>query len=294
MKTANLNPAGEKALDIARGRAGKARAGTPGPTFIDTDGGESTSPDIYVYGATVLEDDDLDATILTITGGGIGNDTDGGVTDGTTSVSPVTSITVPDGGLTDLGSGAISLHFLTNRNGEQHTLFVTNSAGSTLELDLGSYNFFDLTLDDDCTLTFADPPPSGVMAQWTILLRQGTGAPFTVTWPAAVEWADTDGTTGGAAPTLYTAEGAQDEIVITTLDGGVSYGGSQQRSAGASVGALDDLSDVTITSPASGDGLRYIGGVWINANLHDEPMIATDGTVMVTGTLEPMMHEVAW
>lgn len=87
------------------------------------------------------------------------------------------------------------------------------------------------------------------------------------------------------------------EAIIQRTSGGVwqisrDLGGSWESLGGTST--LDSLSDVTITSVASGDALRYIGGVWINANLHDENMIATDGTVMVSGILEPMMHEVAW
>jgi hypothetical protein len=51
---------------------------------------------------------------------------------------------------------------------------------------------------------------------------------------------------------------------------------------------------VTITSPATGDRLRYNGSVWVNANLHDEPMIASDGSIQTDGLLNPQMHEVAW
>ena len=58
--------------------------------------------------------------------------------------------------------------------------------------------------------------------------------------------------------------------------------------------ALNDLSDVTITSAAAGDKLRHNGSGWSNANLHDEPMVLYDGTVMLDGNGNPMMHEVAW
>lgn len=64
--------------------------------------------------------------------------------------------------------------------------------------------------------------------------------------------------------------------------------------AAVGASALDDLSDVTITAAATGDKLRYDGTGWVNANLHDEPMVLYDGTVMLNGNGDPMMHEVAW
>jgi hypothetical protein len=32
----------------------------------------------------------------------------------------------------------------------------------------------------------------------------------------------------------------------------------------------------------------------VNANLHEEPMIASDGSIQTDGLLNPQMHEVAW
>jgi len=50
--------------------------------------------------------------------------------------------------------------------------------------------------------------------------------------------------------------------------------------------ALDDLSDVTITSPATADRLRYNGSAWVNSALIWRPVMAFDGTnwyVVVAG-----------
>lgn len=41
---------------------------------------------------------------------------------------------------------------------------------------------------------------------------------------------------------------------------------------------LDNLSDVTITSPAEDDTLRYVGGVWVNDNRRWEPVTSNPGT----------------
>lgn len=55
----------------------------------------------------------------------------------------------------------------------------------------------------------------------------------------------------------------------------------------AGVSALDDLSDVIITSPAAADRLRYDGSVWRNSALIWRPLMALDpssGNYMVVTT----------
>ena len=63
-----------------------------------------------------------------------------------------------------------------------------------------------------------------------------------------------------------------------------------------SASSLDDLTDVTITSPANAQRLRYdsTAALWENSNLVWEPMIASDGSVMTDGLLNPMQHEVPY
>lgn len=58
--------------------------------------------------------------------------------------------------------------------------------------------------------------------------------------------------------------------------------------------ALDDLTDVVISSPAGADRLRFDGSVWRNSSDVWEPMIASDGSVMTDGLLNPMQHEVPY
>lgn len=57
--------------------------------------------------------------------------------------------------------------------------------------------------------------------------------------------------------------------------------------------ALDDLSDVVITSAASGDRIRYDGSNFVNSALRWEPHVAYDGTVVLNGNGDPVMVEVA-
>lgn len=55
---------------------------------------------------------------------------------------------------------------------------------------------------------------------------------------------------------------------------------------------LDDLTDVSITTPASGDRLRFDGSGWVNSPLRWEPHVSYDGTVVLDGIGNPVMHEV--
>lgn len=56
--------------------------------------------------------------------------------------------------------------------------------------------------------------------------------------------------------------------------------------------ALDDLSDVVITSVAAGDRVRYDGSNFVNSALRWEPHVAYDGTVVLDGNGDPVMVEV--
>jgi len=43
-------------------------------------------------------------------------------------------------------------------------------------------------------------------------------------------------------------------------------------------GVLDDLADVTITSPVDGNRLRFNGTTWVNTSLIWRPVMSYDGT----------------
>jgi hypothetical protein len=183
--------------------------------------------------------------------------------------------------------------FLGRRGGEGHYVVTVTESGAALTLDLSAANWFDVTLTDDCVIAFSNPPESGIGGEWTVILRQDATGGRVVTWPAGVQWQDTDGTSGGPAPTLFTAVGAEDVIVITTLDGGASYGGGREGAGGSSVSGLDDLDDVVLTAPAAGDRLRYDGSDWVNTSLHWVAMVDGTGLVMLDGLGNVMEHEVA-
>lgn len=197
------------------------------------------------------------------------------VSDGLTTVAPVSSVTVPQGGVEDGGSGNAFLRFLTAMYGDQRAV-VTAEVGSSYDVDCSLGSVFDLTLTDDLTYTISNPPPlSNVNGTIYLIFRQGAGAPHTVTHAAEVDFQDmTTGLGGGPVPTLFTAEGAVNIVGLSTNNGGASWGGWHESGAAA----LAALSDVSLTGLAENNTLRYIGGVWVNDNRRWEPVTFNFGT----------------
>lgn len=91
------------------------------------------------------------------------------------------------------------------------------ATGATETLDTSTYGVHDLTMDQSCTLTFANPAPSGKETEFKLILR---GA-FTPTFPAAVDWAS------GSAPT-YTSPAV---YLFSTVDAGTTWFGFQAGKA---------------------------------------------------------------
>jgi hypothetical protein len=73
------------------------------------------------------------------------------------------------------------------------------------------------------------------------------------------------GTLSGDRTVLMSLDGSAHDVARTgalELWGDFYYNGSLFTPSGA--GELDDLSDVTLTSPASGEVLTYNGSAWVN------------------------------
>ena len=134
------------------------------------------------------------------------------------------------------------------------SLVIDLSVSGAHTIDRADGETHDLTLTGNATFTLAGAF-TGLATDLRVILRQdGTGG-RTVTWPGSVEW------TGGSAPTLQTAASAVDTIGLLSVDDGTSWLGYH---AGSATLELDDLTDVTITSPAEGAMLRYRSGVWVD------------------------------
>jgi hypothetical protein len=127
------------------------------------------------------------------------------------------------------------------------------ASGSTETINYDVATWWDITLTANCTFTITNPPDDQKAGQLVLILRQGGSGSYTVTWPASVEWQDTDGTSGGAAPTLFTAVGAVDVVTLVTVDGGVTWGGS--HGAGSTSIDYAEAADIAAVGTAASAGV---------------------------------------
>ena len=95
--------------------------------------------------------------------------------------------------------------------------YVSKSAASTVTCDLATANHFAVTLDQNTTFAFSNPPSSGTSYSFTLIITQHSTA-VTLTWPSTVDWA------GGAAPDVAGNNEVQAYGFITR-DGGTTYYG---------------------------------------------------------------------
>ena len=94
------------------------------------------------------------------------------------------------------------------------------SASNVIVLDLATGNSFTTTLTENITtVTLSNPPATGTYGEliWKIIQDS---SPRTITYPASVKWA------GGVAPTVSTASGAIDIVVLKTWDAGTTWLGN--------------------------------------------------------------------
>jgi hypothetical protein len=92
------------------------------------------------------------------------------------------------------------------------------NSGASLTIDASSASGWvkTITLTANCTVTLTGATSGRVTTLELYLTQDGTGS-RTVTWPAAVKW------DGGAAPSLSTAAGAVDCVVLRTVNAGTSW-----------------------------------------------------------------------
>jgi hypothetical protein len=153
-------------------------------------------------------------------------------------------------------------------DGGQDVINVVAATGATETLDVTDGNVHDVTLTADCTLTLAGAT-AGVDCSIGVLLRQGSGAPWEVTWPASVNWV------GGSAPVLETTEDAWNWITLETLDGGVVW----FADAGAGSLVLSDATPLVESgSGAPGDDTEA------SRADHVHPAATAGGEILISDT----------
>ena len=96
--------------------------------------------------------------------------------------------------------------------------YVSKSAASTVTCNLSTANHFAVTLDQNTTFAFTNPPASGTSFAFTLIVTQHSTA-VTLTWPGEVDWA------GGSAPDAAGNNEVQAYGFITR-DGGTEANGT--------------------------------------------------------------------
>ncbi len=93
------------------------------------------------------------------------------------------------------------------------------AAAASVTLNLENGNVFDATMDQDTTFVFSNPPISGRVGSFTLILRQdGTGG-WIATWPGSVIWED-------ATPPSHSSGASQSDMFsFITVDAGATWFG---------------------------------------------------------------------
>lgn len=220
------------------------------------------------------------------------------------------------------GSPVATGDFLTKIEGGQDTIKAHGSMGSTETIDSTDGNVHTGTLNAACTITLNAPVGSGAATLELYFTQDGTGG-WAVTWPGSV--------TFPAGTSVTTTAGTLTRYVLETLDGGTTWYGNVVGGGGSALtvknegsnldtavtsidfvgalvnatnsthavtvtvnGALDDLTDVTITSATTGQRLRYNGSAWVNSSLVWTPLTVYNGTdwlPLVDGSGNAIMAE---
>ena len=94
------------------------------------------------------------------------------------------------------------------------------NVGANRTFSLGSGNYFTATLDQNSIFVFDyGTAPTGSVS-FILQLKNGTGGPFSITWPASIEWP------AGVTPTRTTTDGRTDVWTFITTDGGTNWLGN--------------------------------------------------------------------
>jgi len=102
---------------------------------------------------------------------------------------------------------------------------VSSSGGSTT-INCEAGNVFSHTLSENTTFTISNPPANGTAYGFSLKITQDASASgYTVTWPAAILWPNSDQYQATGVPRLTSTASAVDQFVFYTHDGGTTWYG---------------------------------------------------------------------
>jgi ligand-binding SRPBCC domain-containing protein len=169
--------------------------------------------------------------------------------------------------------------------GEDTSYAEVAATGAAETVDCSVARTYDLTFDQNCTLTLTGSVDEETH-YLTILIRESGAGDWDLTWPGSVTWKGT--------PVVLTTSDVQ-IVNLLSVDGGTNW----IATAGATatlVADLDDLTDVVITSPAEGHEIRYRSGSWVNETPGAGPdfsgLMLVDGGSPTYDTSDPDVVEV--
>ena len=100
------------------------------------------------------------------------------------------------------------------------TVNVLGNTGATPNINIVSGNFVTAILNQNATFTFTSPGTSGKLFSFGLQLTNGSGGPFTITWPTTVKWP------GGVVPARTTTDARSDVYSFYTTDNGTNWYGA--------------------------------------------------------------------
>ena len=102
---------------------------------------------------------------------------------------------------------------------------VSSSGGSTT-INCEAGNVFSHTLSENTTFTISNPPANGTAYGFSLkIIQDASASGYTVTWPAAILWPNSDQYAATGVPRLTDTASAVDQFVFYTHDGGTTWYG---------------------------------------------------------------------
>jgi len=139
------------------------------------------------------------------------------------TVNDITASDITATGIITAGTAGVGkTSYLENLTLEVYSekLIDVGNLGGSYTYNLANGNWFKATLDQSCAFTFDYTNAPSQVYSFVIQLKNGSGGPFSITWPASVEWS------AGVTPTRTTTDGRTDIWSFITSDGGTNWLGN--------------------------------------------------------------------